>query len=305
MRIVFALLPLVLVCSCGYIGDPQPPALNIPSRVTDLAVVERGDKIILNFTAPALTTENLPIRQLGAVEAQVGGKVLELQPVKPGANTVEIDARDWVGQQAPVKIRLNNGRGRYSEWSNQVVLDVVEPLAPPASVAAVPDPKGVRVTWQSPARPGQTWRIYRDGGNEPAGVSDQPEYIDPATEYGKEYKYQVQAVIGKAESPLSPAVTVPTKDIFPPAVPTNVTAIQGIDTVELNWDPNTETDLKGYRVYRSVNGGALELVAGDVEAPSYSDKKVTGNETYRYSVTAIDQVGNESGKSQVVEIKTR
>jgi fibronectin type 3 domain-containing protein len=49
----------------------------------------------------------------------------------------------------------------------------------------------------------------------------------------------------------------------------------------------------------------MELLADNVEAPSYSDRKVTGNQTYRYSVTAVDQVNNESGKSQPFEIKTR
>jgi len=35
---------------CGYIGEPLPPALNIPSRVTDLRAVEFGDKILAEWT---------------------------------------------------------------------------------------------------------------------------------------------------------------------------------------------------------------------------------------------------------------
>lgn len=305
MRIVCALLPLVLVCSCGYVGDPLPPALNVPNRVTDLAVVQRGDKIVLDFTIPPLTTENLPIRHLAPAEVQVGDKLLKLTANKPGHFTEEIDAKDWVGQQPGIKIRLNNDRGRYSEWSNEVSLNVIEPLPAPSSVVAADDPKGVKVTWQSPARPGQSWRVFRGDAKEPIAVVDRPEYVDPGTEYGNEYSYRVQAVAGKSESPLSAATTWIPKRVFPPPVPAHVTGLQGIDSVELNWDPITETDLRGYRVYRSVNGGPAELVADNVETPSYSDKKVTGNQTYRYSVTAVDQVGNESGKSQVVEIKTR
>jgi hypothetical protein len=304
MRLVFALLPLVLVCSCGYVGDPLPPALNIPARVTDLAAIEHADKVVLTFTIPPLTTENLAIRHLGPTEAQVGSKTVTLNANRPGHWTEEIPAREWVGQQVPIKVRLNNDRGRHSEWSNEVTLAIVEPVQTPAAVTAAADPKGVKVTWTSPARPGQTWRVLREGNKEPVTV-DRPEYIDTTAEYGKEYKYSVQAVVGQADSNPATSNALVAKDIFPPAVPTGLTAIQGIDSVELNWDPNQETDLKGYRVYRSINGGAMELLAGDVETPSYSDKKVTGNQTYRYSVSSVDQVGNESGKSEPFEIKTR
>lgn len=304
MRLVCALLLLLLVCSCGYVGDPLPPALNIPARVTDLAAIEHADKIVLTFTIPPLTTENLVIRHLGPSEAQVGAQTIRLQADRPGHWTQEIPAREWIGQQVQIKVRLNNDRGRYSGWSNEVTLVVVNPVPPPASVVAVSDPKGAKVTWVSPAQPGQTWRVFRDGSKDPV-VVDRPEYVDAGAEFGKEHRYQVQAVVGQAESELSNTAAVVTKNTFPPATPTGVTAIQGVDSIELNWDPNTETDLKGYRVYRSTNGGAMELLAGDVEAPSYSDKKVTGNQMYRYSVSSVDQVGNESGKSQPFEIKTR
>lgn len=305
MRLLCTLLPVVLVCSCGYVGDPLPPALNIPNRITDLAASQRGDRIVLDFTIPGLTTENLPIRHMAPAEAQIGNRIVKLTADKPGHVTEEVSAKDWVGQQPAIKIRLNNDRGRYSEWSNEVVLNVIEPLAAPAGVVAAADPKGVKVTWQSPARPGQTWRVFRGEAKEPVAVVDQPQFVDADTEYGKEYTYRVQSLVGKSESALSAPASVVPKDIFPPPVPANVTGLQGIDSIELNWDPISETDLKGYRVYRSVNGGPAELLADNVEAPSYSDKKVTGNQTYRYSVTAVDQVGNESGKSQVVEIKTR
>ena len=71
--------------------------------------------------------------------------------------------------------------------------------------------------------------------------------------------------------------------------------------MELAWDRDTEPDLKGYRIYRSENGG-FQPLGGIVETPSFSDKSVQSGKKYRYAVSAIDQTGNESAKSEAVEV---
>ncbi|MGI8990660.1 MAG: hypothetical protein ACR2I2_13915, partial [Bryobacteraceae bacterium] len=37
------------LANCGYIGETLPPALNLPVRIADLAAVERGSNIIIQF----------------------------------------------------------------------------------------------------------------------------------------------------------------------------------------------------------------------------------------------------------------
>jgi hypothetical protein len=61
-----------LLAGCGYPGEPLPPALNRPVRVTDLNAVQRGGKIYIQFTVPGVTTENLPLRGRPDVELRVG-----------------------------------------------------------------------------------------------------------------------------------------------------------------------------------------------------------------------------------------
>lgn len=79
-------------------------------------------------------------------------------------------------------------------------------------------------------------------------------------------------------------------------------------TIMLGWDPNTETDLAGYRLYWSeVPNGQ---VAG-TSSPNYIDAIAAGMETfsqldvppgtYYYKLTAFDLAGNESGFSNEVE----
>src|SRR5260370_39696415 len=72
LRLLVPLAAAFLSFSCGYIGEPLPPALHIPQRVADLSAVQKGSKILLQFTLPAQTTDNLDIRNPVSVELRVG-----------------------------------------------------------------------------------------------------------------------------------------------------------------------------------------------------------------------------------------
>ena len=98
----------------------------------------------------------------------------------------------------------------------------------------------------------------------------------------------------------APVFITPT-DKFPPAVPGALTAILGVNTVELAWTRNTETDFKGYNIYRSTDGGAFVKVAELVPSPTFSDNKIEAGKKYRYEVSAVDLKGNESAHSTPAE----
>ena len=44
-------------------GAPKPPALDIPTRITDLRAAEYGDKIVVQFTIGPLTTDGLALTE--------------------------------------------------------------------------------------------------------------------------------------------------------------------------------------------------------------------------------------------------
>ena len=120
---------------------------------------------------------------------------------------------------------------------------------------------------------------------------------------GTMYRYRVQAVNGdQHQSEVSAEAAVTPQDVFPPAVPAELSGVQGVGTIELVWQRNTEEDFAGYNVFRATGGGEFEKIAGPIDAPAYSDRAVEAGKTYRYAVSALDRAGNESARTAPVEV---
>ena len=307
-------LALLVMSGCGYIGEPQYPALHIPIRVVDLAAVERGDKLEISFTIPAVTTEGLALMRPGEIDLRIGlapaggfelnqwaasaRSVPVTSPEKPQGIQTSTPIDDFSGKEVIVGVRIASVKGRYSDWSNLVTVPIETPLPKPANIARESVPEGVRIHWNAPAE--SKFKIFRKVGDQssPALLAtlDESTYLDTTTEYGKTYTYYVQAIHGKTESDVAETEPLTPEDIFPPAVPAGLTASAAVSSVELAWERDTEPDLKGYRIFRAVNDGPFELLA-EVDVPSYSDTKVEAGKRYRYQVTAIDQTGHESKPS--------
>jgi hypothetical protein len=89
------------------------------------------------------------------------------------------------------------------------------------------------------------------------------------------------------------------------------------EDVELAWDANTEPDLWGYRLYRDLTSGGhergpasphlvdfIECGPNDASCAGYWELLLPNSTTFYWVVTAVDNAGNESGKSNEVEHTT-
>ncbi len=304
----FICVPILLLAGCGSVGDPLPPSLQIPLRVTDLAVLQRGATLLVEFTAPAETTDGVPLRRLGAIELLVGDDRVDVSAEAPGPVRVETPAARWANREVTIRVRVAGRKHRFSEWSNEVRMRIVEPLAAPQGVRAEAAPQGVKLSWTGPQ--GVQFRVYRRAGKEPepalAATVDQPAFVDAGAQYGTPYEYSVQSYLktgdAAAVSDPSPPVAIVPVDTFPPGVPSGLTATAGAGAVQLTWTADTERDLAGYFVYRAAPGGAFERLGGRLPTPFYADRTAAAGTTYRYAVSAIDQNENESARSAPVEI---
>ncbi len=307
----------MLLTACGYIGPPLPPALNIPSPADDLRAIEYGPNLLVQFTVPATTTDDLPLTRIRSVDLYIGPAQ---QPFDAGAWAAgaehylidaepagmvhhEVPARTWVGQQVTIGVRTTGPTGRVSDWSPFKILNVNPPLAQPAAVTPSSVEAGVSLSWTG-AAPG--YRILRAVGDAELTLlaqSDMPAYLDPTTVYGTRYTYVVIGVAGDMQQslPSDPAAITPS-DTFPPAIPMGLSAVPGPQSVELAWQRNTEPDFLGYNIFRSVDGGPFTMIPVQLDAPVYSDTDVSSGHRYSYTVAAVDTSNNVSDRSQAVEV---
>lgn len=141
------------------------------------------------------------------------------------------------------------------------------------------------------------------------------QYKDTGFDYGKTYVYVIRSMIQVNGKPLesddSKPVIITPKDVFPPGAPQDLVAAvlagaqAGTYVVDLSWGINVETDLAGYRVYRSER----ESERGELLTPrllpssEYRDSEVVSGRHYWYTVTAVDKAGNESAPSAPLSVE--
>ncbi len=311
-------VPAILLAGCGYVGNPMPPALDIPQHVSDLAAAEYGDKIHVQFTLPPLTMEGLPLKSVRSVDLYVaptidpwnqdawaaGAKHVTIPATGPGPLEHDVDIQpDWIGKDVAIAIRATGPKGKTSDWSNLKTLSIRPPLPKPANAKAVNQPSAIVLTWSGPARHYRVFRSSTDAQPELVGETNQPEYRDTDIEYGTRYRYYIQATEGELQqSETAGPIDITAENIFPPSPPAGLTAELGTNAVELSWERNTEPRFQGYNIYRSVEGGPFEKIAALITAPSYTDRQIEAGKKYRYQVSSVGTNSLESARSATVEV---
>ena len=128
----------------------------------------------------------------------------------------------------------------------------------------------------------------------------EPTYTDTDVTNADSYTYRIRAVDTHANEsdPSTTAHATPT-DTTPPEAPTGLTATSGDSEVALAWTANTEPDLAGYHVERTLTGAGTWtlLTSTPVTAAAYTDTSAVNDTTYTYRIRAVDTHANESDPS--------
>jgi hypothetical protein len=252
------------------------------------------------------------------------------------------DTRAHPGATYAYLIRTRLSKKRASADSNVVTARVFPVPQAISSVQIQVTETAVNLTWPAPTQTSagdplsaiSGYRVYRGeiDSHAPAstgkdlaqtrwispltllGRSVSPSYSDAQFDFGKTYVYVVRSAISaegnEIESDNSEPATVTPLDTFPPAAPQDLVAAvlpgaaPSAFVVDLSWSINLETDLAGYRVYRSEQEGARgQLITPDLlPVPAFRDGSVESGHRYWYSVTAVDRAGNESATSNPVAV---
>ena len=135
--------------------------------------------------------------------------------------------------------------------------------------------------------------------------------LDESAGFDETYTYQLQRVekvtlenhVVEVLGPLSSPISITTRDVFPPAIPQQLFAVadNSSHAIDLSWLPDSESDLAGYYVYREEDDtqSKAQRISGNtpLAVPSYHDTAIRAGHRYTYQVSAVDQSGNESQRS--------
>ena len=148
------------------------------------------------------------------------------------------------------------------------------------------------------------YRIFR--GTEP-GIYDPVKitpdnfidsvFVDPDVVNNTTYYYVIaSANTYDLQGGYSPEVSINSGQ---PQTPAGFTATGGGIEIELTWDPNADTDLVGYIIYRQLPNGEFAIIDTS-ETNAYLDTDVIIGYEYSYMITAVDIYNNVSFYSDVV-----
>lgn len=149
----------VAAIGCGTPGAPQPPSLNLPERVSDLAAVRTGDKVALTWTMPRRDTEKLLLKDPVTVqiyrEEAKGSRSpvaqITLPPASPGTYTDQLPPVLAAGATHSLSyfVEMKNRRGRSAGLSNGAIVLAGAAPAPIARLTAEMQRDGVVLRWAS------------------------------------------------------------------------------------------------------------------------------------------------------------
>ncbi len=199
---------------------------------------------------------------------------------------------------------------RPTGYSKEIAVtpkDKTPPIAPNAVRTDV-GLLDISLSWlqdnQSPDMKG--YNIYRQKGRKGENLRltkkllpiAQRNYLDTVPEPGV-YIYHVVSVDSSGNEGRSFPAVGEVLDIFPPAKPTGLLVVADTGRFILSWNPNTEKDLMGYRIYRTVganrNSNYVLLNARPIAGTQFIDSlPKNAKNFFFYKVTALDSAFNMS-----------
>jgi hypothetical protein len=227
-KLSLGLCAVALLAGCGTPGDPISPSLELARPVTDLRATRKGDKIVLTWSAPSLTTDRHNITHPGEIElcGSLGSPVRECgQPVAklptPGSPAKNSGAKPQItyADHLPARLQFENptaniyyavavlnSYGRTAGLSNQVQIPAAPALPPPANFQTHLSADGVRLSWEPVEAPAVSgvrfaYRVYRreKGTNRDVIAGEVPvatgaSWLDQGFEWEKTYEYHASVV---------------------------------------------------------------------------------------------------------------
>ncbi len=266
--LLLAVSATVVLAGCATIGPPRPPSLELPKPPSDLRAVRKGDRVILSWTVPSVTTDRQTIRNLGATRICRG---LETKLMQCGAPVGEAVAQKNSGSPQPGSTQSNSAQSNSTH------------------------PKPAQISKQKVAG------SYTDSLSTQLESDNPADFVTYAVEVlnadGRTagLSNQVRVSLGRTLPP-------------PRDFAARVTGQGVVLTWSCDFPPADSTKPVGrvYRVYRRPEGSSQQIVAGEVPAGSernvtLTDSNIEWEKTYEYHVETVTAMAREKEPELQIE----
>jgi hypothetical protein len=202
-KLLLGLAALAMLASCASVGPPLPPSLEQPKPPSDLGAQRKGDRVLLTWTVPSVTTDRQRVRRPGPtwicrgldpILSQCGTPVGETSPLPNIVATKDAAGKKVSGSYTDVlpaqlevstptgfvtyAVKALNRNRRGAGLSNQVRVPTAPTLPPPEGFRAEVTKEGMELRWTQPSLPVKpvgrvTYRLrfYRRAEGSQASIS--------------------------------------------------------------------------------------------------------------------------------------
>jgi hypothetical protein len=277
--------------------------------------VDRGNSSALPQAAFVAQAERIQLVQAEGLGRYLKDGMLNLW------DSAASDPDKFYAQGFLYAVRFINRKNQTAGLSNQAYMAPVAIPIAPQEISKTLSRDSVRLTWAPPVKntdgsmPARIagYNVYRseDPKAFPASPLNaeplpQAEFIDRSFAFDKSYYYEV-TVVGSRENPYAESLPsahfeVATADVFPPGMPKNLAYVVEKGFVMLLWGAPDDTDVAGYRVYRTEEGSTERILLQEqlVTTLSFRDDKASPGKKYQYGVAAVDTHKNEGPAATVI-----
>jgi fibronectin type 3 domain-containing protein len=296
-----------------------PRATRAPDA-PELTATLLADSVLLEWSA-------VEYDDLAGYRVYQGFDDTEPERVWPAAGLAR-DALMWIAEEWPDGVMVRwyvtavDMAGNESAPSNFIELfrpDVTPPAAP-VNLTATAGSDGILLEWDANEEADllgylvqRTTRVDREEQVEgeffaehPAPLTE-PRWLDPVPETSQaRYAYRVIAVDRAGnESEPSDVVVARMPDIVPPQAPVLTRIEQIDDTIHLAWLAPPDPDLAGFRVWTYFDDEQAREVAhlDSAGATEFEHVAQPSDTPVHYTVTALDEAGNESDPAPSLMIR--